>query len=331
MSLPVHNFLKTFVEALRNDVPRRDYTRLSKNAVNHARRDLMKLLEAIPGANFQNVKLLRAQLNIADHGYWSQFNLDTIEDAALEYYVLVKVGTETKTDTTELSTEQKEKQEKTGTDNEDVPMPTIRHVDTAELLRRSKEAGDKLIDGNSSIADLNDPNRPTKLAEMFTQLYDNEWTDAFAVLTKENVPERQAIEKLLGNLEAAFKNCKNEVEQKKLQLKETQSEQSDTDNLKNVTDEQINTLQQNIGDKVIGDSKNQVVRIYIDECIRLSYLMNVQNPPMVLLRQEPGTKFNSSHFKEYQKTGESVEYLVWPALLLHENGPVAAKGVVQLQ
>lgn len=72
-------------------------------------------------------------------------------------------------------------------------------------FRRSKDAGDKLKDGNLSIADLNDPNRPTKLAEMFLQLYDNEWTDALEILTKDEVPERQAIETLLGYLEVRMK------------------------------------------------------------------------------------------------------------------------------
>ena len=36
--------------------------------------------------------------------------------------------------------------------------------------------------GNVNIADLSDPNRPTKLAEQFSELYDNDWTDAFEEL-----------------------------------------------------------------------------------------------------------------------------------------------------
>jgi hypothetical protein len=32
---------------------------------------------------------------------------------------------------------------------------------------------------NPMITDLGDINRPTKLAEQFSVLYDNEWTDAF--------------------------------------------------------------------------------------------------------------------------------------------------------
>ena len=37
---------------------------------------------------------------------------------------------------------------------------------------------------NPNIADLSDSNRPTKLAESFSELYDNEWTNAFEELQK---------------------------------------------------------------------------------------------------------------------------------------------------
>lgn len=47
----------------------------------------------------------------------------------------------------------------------------------------------KLRDSNPNIADLNDKYRPTKLAEMFSELYDNEWTDAYTVLTESMLEE----------------------------------------------------------------------------------------------------------------------------------------------
>ena len=37
----------------------------------------------------------------------------------------------------------------------------------------------KLNDNNPNIADLSDMNRPTNLAEKFSTLYDDQWTDAF--------------------------------------------------------------------------------------------------------------------------------------------------------
>lgn len=70
--------------------------------------------------------------------------------------------------------------------------------------RLSKIAGAKLKSNNPNIADLNDPNRPTKLAEMFSELYDNEWTDAFEAL--DNKPDEDRIAMLLQILEVSYNN-----------------------------------------------------------------------------------------------------------------------------
>lgn len=45
------------------------------------------------------------------------------------------------------------------------------------FIRLSKVAGSRLTEGNPSITNLGDPNRPMKIAEMYSELYDNEWTD----------------------------------------------------------------------------------------------------------------------------------------------------------
>lgn len=46
------------------------------------------------------------------------------------------------------------------------------------LIRLSRIAGAKLTTNNPDIADLSNDNRPTKLAEKFSQLYDDAWTDS---------------------------------------------------------------------------------------------------------------------------------------------------------
>ncbi|KAK3602849.1 hypothetical protein CHS0354_026408 [Potamilus streckersoni] len=49
-----------------------------------------------------------------------------------------------------------------------------------ELTRRLNTiAGNKMSDANPDITDLSDPYRPTKLAEMFKEVYNEEWTEAF--------------------------------------------------------------------------------------------------------------------------------------------------------
>lgn len=48
--------------------------------------------------------------------------------------------------------------------------------------RLSAMMGAKLRDNNPAITDLNDPNRPIKIGEQFSGVYENEWTDAFLSL-----------------------------------------------------------------------------------------------------------------------------------------------------
>jgi hypothetical protein len=69
------------------------------------------------------------------------------------------------------------------------------------IFRLSKVAGDKLRDDNPSITDLSDVNRPTKLAEHYKELYDNEWTNAYEALqNKSGIKSEEEIIKKLGKM-----------------------------------------------------------------------------------------------------------------------------------
>ncbi|XP_060582839.1 uncharacterized protein LOC132739189 [Ruditapes philippinarum] len=68
--------------------------------------------------------------------------------------------------------------------------------------------GHKLTDNNPNIADLSDRDRPTKLAEKFAELYDNQWHDAFEELQKSFSSDEQIIEILLEILMDIYDFCK---------------------------------------------------------------------------------------------------------------------------
>lgn len=56
-----------------------------------------------------------------------------------------------------------------------------------------------MVDGNPAVANLSDPYRPEKLAEKFSQLYDDEWTTAYETLTSLfSMDEKMAAECLLN-------------------------------------------------------------------------------------------------------------------------------------
>ena len=58
--------------------------------------------------------------------------------------------------------------------------------------------------------------------------------------------------------------------------------------------------------------------------------MHLQTPPVHLdVDIETNTKFDANKFKQYTKSGSKIDYLVWPYLLLHKDGPVLCKGVAQ--
>lgn len=50
------------------------------------------------------------------------------------------------------------------------------------IQRLSKFASQQLTAGNPNIADLSDKHRPTKIGEFYSELYDNEWSEAFEVI-----------------------------------------------------------------------------------------------------------------------------------------------------
>lgn len=77
------------------------------------------------------------------------------------------------------------------------------------FFRLSTIAGSRLKDGNPIITDLSDDNRPLKIAERFSEIYDNEWTDVFDNLITDK-SERESIHILLDILQVhgVFQLCK---------------------------------------------------------------------------------------------------------------------------
>jgi hypothetical protein len=58
-------------------------------------------------------------------------------------------------------------------------------------------------------------------------------------------------------------------------------------------------------------------------------MMKVQSPPMVFHKCDMEARFDKNLYKEYLTSGQLVSFVVWPALLLHENGPIVCKGVAE--
>ncbi|XP_078323987.1 uncharacterized protein LOC111125351 isoform X2 [Crassostrea virginica] len=273
------------------------------------------------------------------------------------------------------------------------------------LTRLSEVAGSKLTAGNPNITDLSDSNRPTKIAEQFSELYDNLWTDVFEKLCKNcNMSDRDAIKTLLQYLEKSYASCKEisteryknivaELTLWRLVMPDTETSQKKGDNtprgrktptegkektnistddftmlqklldspldvkkvnpakyfqvlskfgldvtnlsyikntLKSSAEETSALVEEVIWKQMAIEPSMEFVNPYVKKCVRLCWLMVAQDPPVYIKPSgEPGSKFDKDFYREFLCSGKVLDYVVWPALLLHENGPLLHKGVAQ--
>ena len=56
----------------------------------------------------------------------------------------------------------------------------------------------------------------------------------------------------------------------------------------------------------------------------------MQGPPMCFdWSTKHGSQFDTNLYRHYMSSGTVVEFVVWPAMFLHKEGPLIAKGVAQ--
>lgn len=68
------------------------------------------------------------------------------------------------------------------------------------------------------------------------------------------------------------------------------------------------------------------------KCVDVCWSMSQHVPPVFINFDEircGSLNFNTDMYKPYTKTGKYVDFVVWPALYLHEGGPMLSKGVAQ--
>lgn len=68
---------------------------------------------------------------------------------------------------------------------------------------------------------------------------------------------------------------------------------------------------------------------YIQHCTTMCFYMVVKSPQMYLKFDCPADKIDRSIFRPFTKDGETLDYVVWPALFLYKDGPSMTRGVVQ--
>ncbi|XP_053398658.1 uncharacterized protein LOC128556865 [Mercenaria mercenaria] len=219
---------------------------------------------------------------------------------------------------------------------------------TSLLTRLSQMAGARLTDNNPNIADLSDPNRPTKIGEQYSELYDNQWTDAFEAV---QMPDDKCLQFLLEILQDSYKLCgvisdnqqkalkrslyqptdgmkgHSEAKEKEVELSAVQSKAL-SELRKQSVDVSCTDVITYIAAKHKDWFKKDALKIYAKQCIRLCWFMHVQSPPLYL-DMTKGKKLDTNKYKPYTKNGKNIAFVVWPPLLLHEGGAILSKGVAE--
>ncbi|XP_063414129.1 dynein regulatory complex subunit 4-like isoform X1 [Mytilus trossulus] len=232
------------------------------------------------------------------------------------------------------------KRKKTSTKAPDQKFKDLQEENEKLRDRLSQVAGSKLTDGNPAIADLGDPNRPTQLGEKFSELYDNEWTDAMEELgnagdeksnitTLRNIVEKSydfgkiKSEKYAEGLESALLQISNSIEVTPTISKYIKDHRKNTALL--VVDSLFKSFLSSHTEFNVGGKD---VQTFIKKTLSLCWLMTIQDPPVILTTELSG-KFNTDLFRHYTKSGSNVDYVVWPVVFLHDGGPIICKGVAQ--
>ncbi|KAL3878877.1 hypothetical protein ACJMK2_031205 [Sinanodonta woodiana] len=228
--------------------------------------------------------------------------------------------------------------------------------ESQELLRRSEEASLLLRQGNPNITDLSDNNRPIKLAERFSELYDNEYTDAFEEIQKMNLGERKITNILLCVVKDAYYLCSERASDERNRLMSLMKNapaatskgnrlkadsllkgivaQSLKDNAQNLSasiwKEFFDSRYQNLFPEGI-DSQNHRLLKYAQRCVEIVWWMCVQDPPIHLswIEETESREFDKEEYRSYTKSGETVDFCVWPLIHQYKEGPILLKGIAQ--
>ncbi|XP_052792383.1 uncharacterized protein LOC128226515 [Mya arenaria] len=218
------------------------------------------------------------------------------------------------------------------------------------LNRVSQLVSVKLRDNNPNIVDLSDHYRPTKLAEIFSELYDNEWTAAYTFLEDKFEPE-QIDSFLLDIVMESYTFCNEKAESSWSYVtqwflpKGAHNAQTVRKSLKEGQKLQAPTLVSQLGEEFCDHIKtkcsveqlrsvldNKELAEYVHLCVKVCFLMAVNDPPVIIEcpnRGKPDIKFNREEFKEYTTRGPFLAFYVWPLIRLHAGGPLLSKGVAQ--
>lgn len=213
--------------------------------------------------------------------------------------------------------------------------------------RLSEMMGKQLKNNNPAITDLSDPDRPLSLVEKFSNVYDNEWTDTIEEIEQVTGNERTATKILLNVVIDTYLECYNlrhkgnyvlELKYSSATVQQKVNEIADEYKiqLKKMKTNQLQSLKQGILQKLATGVDGKVLsclsqskKQYFEKCLELCWIMVCHSPPVHLDWEYKGHPFDLQILRPFTEAGDVVDYIIWPVMFLHKNGPLLCKGVAQ--
>lgn len=72
------------------------------------------------------------------------------------------------------------------------------------------------------------------------------------------------------------------------------------------------------------------IKEYVIKCAEVCWHMVLQSPQLHMESCfEDEETFNTNKYKHYKTKGNKYQFIVWPALYLHKDGPMLSKGIAE--
>ncbi|XP_053399686.1 golgin subfamily A member 6-like protein 22 [Mercenaria mercenaria] len=222
------------------------------------------------------------------------------------------------------------------------------NFDDLETIKKSKEK-DKINDVRTDTTDPSDTILPKDLGVKYEELYKTQWSGAFENIRQHFDSEEETIEALLEILEDIMNFCKSKAQEQIDDLYRVLTFSADQED-GNVTDKITKHLKECMRElsclakeylyglyplslqKKSSRALQYLMDVedFVKESFELLWLLVIQDPPVVFHPiAEKGDVLDLDIYKSYKTTGRYITFTVFPALLLHEDGPVLAMGVAE--
>ncbi|VDI77583.1 Hypothetical predicted protein [Mytilus galloprovincialis] len=221
--------------------------------------------------------------------------------------------------------------------------------------KESTKTADDIVD-ISVNNDLSDPNRPMKIAEKISEMFDYEWPKSIEALEDFGLEEKECVNILLHFLTDTYEECGRIVSDLDHHLKQALcvpdcvGDDEEPSNqgvpaemiktLKNLrlqlTETNLEILQKKLRSHLrkvrtnVTDEHIIACAKYVSDCIEYVWTIQIQDPKVYIEWDFPsGSKIDWDLFRSYTKTGDYIDFIVWPVIYVHKGGNLLCKGVVQ--